>query len=249
MGKTSTLVINQPDIARYAKKPSATILSQIIALPVANTVGATLGIFGTAAINNVWGNLNWTPWTMEHDILTHNWGPGARAAIFFVSGFFIFANSIGDMGANIIPFGADFMTLFPRYLNIRRGMWVGYLLGVCICPWNILSNAAGFLTFLGGYSIFLGPFLGIFITDYFVVRKGNVYVDDLYRPDGRYWYNSGVNWRPIIAWAIPVAFVVSNFLFIPSSSACRLLTGRTAPWVCHQVRCQSSRVRGLESFI
>jgi nucleobase:cation symporter-1, NCS1 family len=137
MGKTSTLVINQPDIARYAKKPSATIFSQIIALPVANTVGAALGIFGTAAIYNVWGNLNWTPWTMEHDILTHNWGPGVRAAMFFVSGFFIFANSIGDMGANVIPFGADFMTLFPRFLNIRRGMWVGYLLGVCICPWYV----------------------------------------------------------------------------------------------------------------
>ena len=208
MGKTSTLVINQPDIARYAKKPSATICSQLLALPIANTVGATLGIYGTAAIYNKWGNLNWNPWIMEHDILTQNWGPGVRAAIFFVSALFVFANMIGDMGANIIPFGADAMTLFPRFLNIRRGMWVGYLLGVCICPWNILANASGFLTFLGGYSIFLGPFLGIFITDYFVVRKGNVYVEDLYEPKGRYWYKNGLNWRPVVAWIIPVAFVV-----------------------------------------
>ena len=121
----------------------------------------------------------------------------------------MFANAIGDMGANIIPFGADFMTLFPRWLNIRRGMWVAYLLGVCICPWHILANASGFLTFLGGYSIFLGPFLGIFITDYFVIRKGNIFVRDLYTPEGRYWYFAGVNWRAVVAWVIPVAFVVS----------------------------------------
>ncbi|KAF2704927.1 allantoin permease [Pleomassaria siparia CBS 279.74] len=211
MGKTSTLVINQPDIARYAKRPSATIWSQLIALPVANTVGATVGIYGTAAIYNVWSNLNWNPWIMEHDILSHNWGPGGRAALFFVSAFFIFANAIGDMGANIIPFGADAMTLFPRFLNIRRGMWLGYMLGICICPWHILSNAAGFLTFLGGYSIFLGPFLGIFITDYFIVRKGNVYIEDLYRPNGRYWYTGGFNWRPMVAWVVPVAFVIPGF--------------------------------------
>lgn len=54
---------------------------------------------------------------MEHDILSHNWGPGGRAAIFFVSAFFILAKCIGDMGANIIPFGADSMTLFPRYVD------------------------------------------------------------------------------------------------------------------------------------
>jgi NCS1 family nucleobase:cation symporter-1 len=216
MGKTSTLTINQPDIARYAKKPSSTVWSQLIALPVANTLGATLGIYGTAAIYNAWNNLNWNPWAMEHDILSHNWGPGGRAALFFVSLFFIFANSIGDMGANIIPFGADAMTLFPRFLNIRRGMWLGYMLGLCICPWHILSNAAGFLTFLGGYSIFLGPFLGIFITDYFVVRKGNVYVEDLYKPNGRYWYSSGFNWRPMVAWVVPVAFVVCYHVFPPA---------------------------------
>jgi hypothetical protein len=59
--------------------------------------------------------------SLGHDILSHNWGPGRRAAPFFVSLFIIFANSIGRMGENMILFGADAMTLFPRFLNIWRG--------------------------------------------------------------------------------------------------------------------------------
>lgn len=247
MGKTSTLVINQPDIARYAKKPSATIWSQLFALPIANTVGATLGIYGTSAIYNAWGTLDWNPWILEHDILTHHWGPGARAAIFFVSAFFIFAGCIGDMGANIIPFGADFMTLFPRFLNIRRGMWVGYLLGVCINPWHILASATGFLTFLGGYSIFLGPFLGIFITDYFIIRKGNVYVEDLYRAGGKYWYTGGINWRPAIAWVIPVAFVVSAAFPLLMKLVKCLLTRHLASRIRDQLRQQACRILWVEA--
>ncbi|KAL1900306.1 hypothetical protein Sste5346_002617 [Sporothrix stenoceras] len=210
MGKTSTLVVNQPDIARYANKRTA-VLSQLLALPVCNTVGATLGIFATNSIYNRWGNLDWNPWTLAHDILDHKWGPGARAALFFTSGFFIFANAVTDICANVAPFGADFMTLFPRWLNINRGMWVAYILSICINPWYILASASGFLTFLGGYSIFLGPFLGIFVTDYFVIRRGNINVVDLYQPGGQYWYTGGIHWRAFVAWVVAVAFVVPGF--------------------------------------
>ena len=210
MGKTSTLVVNQPDMARYANRRSA-VLTQIVTLPVCNTVGATLGIFATQSIFNRWGNLDWNPWTLSHDILDHQWGPGARAALFFVSGFFLFANAVTDICANIAPFGADFMTLFPRWLNINRGMWVAYILSICINPWYILASASGFLTFLGGYSIFLGPFLGIFITDYFVIRRGNINTTALFEPHGDYWYTGGVHWRAMVAWVVAVAFAIPGF--------------------------------------
>ncbi|ERT02397.1 uracil transporter [Sporothrix schenckii 1099-18] len=210
MGKTSTLVVNQPDIARYARRRSA-VLSQLVSLPVCNTVGATLGIFATNAIHNRWGHLDWNPWTLSHDILDHRWGPGARAALFFANGFFMYSNAVTDIGANIAPFGADFMTLFPRWLNINRGMWVAYVLSVAINPWYILASASGFLTFLGGYSIFLGPFLGIFVTDYFVLRRGNIDVPSLYAPGGAYWYTGGIHWRALAAWVVAVAFVVPGF--------------------------------------
>jgi NCS1 family nucleobase:cation symporter-1 len=78
------------------------------------------------------------------------------------------------------------MSFFPLFLNIKRGMYLAYFLGICICPWKILLSASTFLAFLGGYSIFLGPFLGIFIIDYFIICRGNIFVDDLFTPNGRY---------------------------------------------------------------
>ncbi|CAK7229222.1 hypothetical protein SCUCBS95973_007148 [Sporothrix curviconia] len=206
MGKTSTLVVNQPDIARYAHRRSA-VLSQLVALSLCNTVGATLGIFATNSIYNKRGSLVWNPWTLAHDILDHRWG----AALFFASGFFVFANAITDICANIAPFGADCMTLFPRWLNINRGMCVAYVLIICINPWYILASATGFLTVLGGYSIFLGPFLSIFVTDYFVIRRGNIDTAALYEPGAQYWYTGGIHWRAFVAWLVAVAFVVPGF--------------------------------------
>lgn len=69
------------------------------------------------------------------------------------------------------------------------------------------------MRFLGGYSIFLAPLVGIYITDYFVVRRGNVWVVDLYRAEkgARYYYMFGLNWRNAVAFTVTVVFLVPGF--------------------------------------
>jgi nucleobase:cation symporter-1, NCS1 family len=44
---------------------------------------------------------------------------------------------------------------------------------------------------------------GILISDYFLVRKKKLYVDDLYigNVDSAYWFWGGFNWRAFAAWA------------------------------------------------
>lgn len=147
-------------------------------------------------------------WTLNQDMLDHDFSHGFRAGIAIINIVFIYANALTEQGANVISFGADFMALFPRWLNTKRAMWLCYILSVAICPWQILATATGFLTFLYGYSIFLGPLLGIALTDYLVVRKGNVFVKDLFQTDGQYWYFHGVAWRPIVTYVVSIAFVV-----------------------------------------
>lgn len=118
-----------------------------------------------------------------------------------------------NLGVNVIPWGADISTFVPKYLNIKRGMYLSYCIAICINPWKILTSATSFLRFLGGYSIFLGPFVGIALTDYLVVRKGNVYVQELYTsdPKGRYWYSYGVNWRACVAYVVAVVLPIPGF--------------------------------------
>jgi len=152
MGKTASNTVNQPDLARYARTRNAPLWSQLIALPVGNTLCATLGIFATSAIKQAW-NLKtaiWNPWDLSNFILAHYWSAGTRAAIAVVSLGFLFSILASNLGANVIPWGADISTYFPRFLNIRRGMFLGYCLAICICPWQILTSATSFLRFLGG---------------------------------------------------------------------------------------------------
>ena len=57
MGKTSTQTVNQTDLAQYARTARAPFWSQLIALPIGNTLCATLGIFATSSTHRAWGVL------------------------------------------------------------------------------------------------------------------------------------------------------------------------------------------------
>ena len=112
-----------------------------------------------------------------------------RAAAFFVS----FAFTLGTLGTNVsansLSAGNDMTALWPRYINIRRGQVIcAFLGGWALCPWEILArcvrlrsnswdsfprrqphsmlcSASGFLSFMSGYTVFIGPITGIMITD------------------------------------------------------------------------------------
>lgn len=53
----------------------------------------------------------------------------------------------------------------------------------------------------------------IFITDYFVMRRGNIWLADLYTSDhtARYWYTSGFNWRAFVAFFIAAVLPIPGF--------------------------------------
>ena len=67
---------------------------------------------------------------------------------------------------------------------------------------------------------FVGPLFGILIADFYLVRKQQVVIDDLYSmsKEGRYWYKNGYN--PKAIWPlIPAALVPTLCVFIPAWQA------------------------------
>jgi nucleobase:cation symporter-1, NCS1 family len=70
-----------------------------------------------------------------------------------------------------------------------------------IAKWKILASSQKFLAFLGGYTIFLGPMTAILMTDYYIVRKRNISVPDMYDFQGIYRYSAkyATNWRAVVA--------------------------------------------------
>jgi len=98
----------------------------------------------------------------------------------------------------------DLAGLFPKYVDIRRGAYIGLIISMALCPWQLLATADTFLAVLNGFTIFFSPICAIQICDYFIVRQKNLKLSDLYhpRPNGIYYYFHGFNLRTIAAWVL-----------------------------------------------
>jgi NCS1 family nucleobase:cation symporter-1 len=115
------------------------------------------GIAVTAAGNVLYGKVLWDPLT-----LIDRWDN--RAAAFFASFSFLMTTIGTNISANSMGAANDMMALSPKYINIRRGQVICAIIGGwALCPWEILASAPGFLSFMSGYTVFLGPFAGVYV--------------------------------------------------------------------------------------
>ncbi|KAF2000822.1 hypothetical protein P154DRAFT_545377 [Amniculicola lignicola CBS 123094] len=217
LGNYATLGLNIADFSRYANKPSAQNV-QAIVIPIIFTIVGLLGIFTAAAAESAYGEILWNPIDIIGLWMESGSHGGRAAAAFGAIGLIIVTIGI-NISANSISAANDLMAFAPKYINIRRGQLLAAFIGSWgFVPWKILASAAKFLAFLGGYTIFLGPMTSILMCDYFIVRRGNVSVPDMYDFHGMYRYHPkfGTNWRAVVAFIIgcipPLPGFVNNIV-------------------------------------
>ena len=92
-------------------------------------------------------------------------------------------------------------------LNYVGGIILAGMVGTLLMPWNLLNEL---FTFLGLAGSALSAVGGIMICDYFVIRKRQLNVPDLYNEDGQYKYFKGVNPAGIIALIVGAGFALNN---------------------------------------
>lgn len=197
----------------------------MIIIPIFFTFVAFIGIVVTSAGFILYGDYIWDPLR-----LIDQWDN--RAAAFFASFSFALATIGTNISANSISAANDFTALAPKvfidfglsvrakhsltdvtafvsqYINIRRGQILCAIIGGwAICPWEILAHAIGFLSFMSGYTIILGPISAVMITDYWFVKKCKIDVPALYNQHGRYSY-----WKGIVS-SFPFLSIV-KFIYI-----------------------------------
>jgi nucleobase:cation symporter-1, NCS1 family len=107
-----------------------------------------------------------------------------------------------NIGANVVSPANDFSNLWPRRISFRTGGVITCFMGIVLMPWKLLADYGTFIFgWLGGYAAFLGPVAGIMICDYFVVRRCELRLNDLYLRGGAYEYWHGFNWLALGALA------------------------------------------------
>ncbi len=80
-------------------------------------------------------------------------------------------------------------------------------------PWKLYADAAAYIfTWLIGYSSLMGAVGGVLIADYWILRKRELSLPDLFKLDGRYSYGGGVNRKAMIALVVAILPVVPGFI-------------------------------------
>ncbi|KAK7206005.1 hypothetical protein BZA70DRAFT_150547 [Myxozyma melibiosi] len=208
IGSGTTLMVNAPDYSRYARKKSDTFIT-MFAVPFTATVITVIGVIVAAGSKILYGEILWDPL----EVINKWTSSGGRAAAFFCALSFYFSQVGLNIAANSLAAANDLNCIFPRYINIRRGQFIAALLGSwALTPWNILTSASGFLNFMGGYSIWLGPLLGILLSDYYFVHNRKYDIPELYNFNGRYRYMNGFNWRAFLAFFIGWVPLLPGFI-------------------------------------
>ncbi|KAM4066228.1 purine-cytosine permease family protein [Hirsutella rhossiliensis] len=215
MGSIAAGILNQSDFSRLAKRPRDAIWGQVFSYPVYGIYASVLGILVVAATQNRFGGEPvWNPPTLFERLLERDDGAGTRAALFF-AGVALCTSQLGSsIPGNALAGGIDLASIFPRYINIRRGAYITALISPVVNPWRLVSTAPIFLTVVSSYGVFLAPMTGMMTAHYLVVCKRKLKVEDLYRGDAGsiYWYWHGFNWRAVAAWIIGVAPCLPGFI-------------------------------------
>lgn len=223
LGVTSALLVNQPDLTRYTRRPKDAGWRQASSIFASKTLIFFFGIGATAATQGKFGQAYWNQWDLLNAILDRFWGPGARAGCFFASFGFTLSILGVNIGCNAIPFGADVTGLQPKMFTIVRGQLFCGLVSLAIVPWKLLTNGSSFLTFLGSYNIFISPICGIVIIDYFFIKRGNIHTPSLFTParGTLYYYAKGWNLKALGCWVAAALFGIPGLVgaYHPSAVA------------------------------
>lgn len=110
--------------------------------------------------------------------------------------------------ANFVAPAFDFSNVSPKNISFRMGGFIAAIGAVFITPWNLFNSPQVIHYTLDILAAFIGPLFGILLTDFYLIRKQEIKVDDLYTTDqsGAYWYSNG--WNPKAVMALIPAVVV-----------------------------------------
>jgi NCS1 family nucleobase:cation symporter-1 len=225
IGFWATLSLNIPDFTRYGRSQKEQMLGQTLGLPTTMIVFSAMGVMTTSAAKAVLPGMDidklWDPVVVLSHITSATPPPlatepliasaGARAivAVLALLGVGVATVSV-NIAANVVSPANDFANLAPRYISFKTGGLITGILGILMMPWKLLASASTYIfSWLIGYSALLGPIAGILVADYWLLRRCQLDVPDLYRPGGQY---RGTNPAAIVALVLGVLPNLPGFL-------------------------------------
>ncbi|KAK2655029.1 hypothetical protein Ddye_008081 [Dipteronia dyeriana] len=203
----ATLALNIPDFTRYAKSQTDQIFGQA-GLPIFMGAFTFVGLAITCSTQVIFGHVISSPIQLLGQI------GGVTTTILAIIGISL-ATITTNIAANVVAPANVLVNLSPSKFTFRRGAILTALLGIAFQPWRLLQSSESFVyTWLVGYSALLGPIGGIILADYYLIRRAELSIKDLYSlsPYGAYYYSGGYNLAAIVALIVGILPVIPGLL-------------------------------------
>jgi NCS1 family nucleobase:cation symporter-1 len=200
-------LLNFGDFARYGKSMGEIRRGNLWGLPFNFLLFSVVTVVIVSGTQSLFGRMIADPIeTVSHV------GNDIAVAIGLLT---MIAATIGiNIVANFVSPAFDFSNCAPQKISFRTGGMIAAVGSVLLTPWNLFNSPELIHYTLDVLGAFIGPLFGILLVDFYLVKRGQISVDDLFNatPQGRYWYRNGFNPKAIGALlpsvAIGVAMVI-----------------------------------------
>ncbi len=210
----AAVVINFGDFSRYVKDQKSLTKGNWWGLPGNVVLFSFIALIVTAGTVVVFGEKLTNPAEIIERV--------DNIYLTIIAATCFFAATIGiNMVANFIPSAYGLANLLPSKVNFKTGgvltAVISFFIGALWVSQISKIGIAGFVNTLGAI---LAPVYGIMMVDYYLLKRQELNVQDLFSsdPEGEYFYDNGWNKKAMQAFAMAAIFAVGT-VWIPALSA------------------------------
>jgi NCS1 family nucleobase:cation symporter-1 len=173
------------DYNRFGRKAGSAAVGTYIGYAIANAWFFTLGMLYVQALQT-------DPGGFVNALVTML----APMALGWLALIVLLVGETDEAFANIYSTAVSVQNLASKLKIWLLALVVGIIATVAAANLDLVEYET-FLFLIGGVFV---PVFGILLADYFVLRRREYIVDDLYRSSGAYWYIAGLNPVAIVVW-------------------------------------------------
>lgn len=201
----AAVMINFSDFSRYARNKRAMKMGNLTGLPLNMILFSALAVLTTAGAAVVYGEKIIDPTKIIER--------ADSVAMSVIAAITFFAATVGiNLVANFIPAVNGIANLSPEKISFRKAGIITSLFALVIGGfWTSFISTFGIGGFVNTLGATLAPLFGILIVDYYLHRKQQLNLPDLYNMrGGRYHYADGWNSVAVKAFGIAAIFSVAT---------------------------------------
>lgn len=206
-------MLNYADFARFAPDRRTVLRGNRLGLPLNASLFCVVSVVIALGTVQVYGKAIEDPVQLVAEV-------DNTTVLLLATVAFALATVGVNIVLNFVSPAYDLANTFPKRISFKTGGLITAVLALVVLPWKIYSSPVAVNYFLGGVGALTGPLFGILLADYYLMRKGQVDVAQLYSEatTGAYHYRRGTNLRAVAALVVSglVTLVVA---LVPALSA------------------------------